>query len=50
MCTISKKQHVVMRAKFTTFTFSESVGNEQRLFSIQKLFRFLYSDATCNVF
>ena len=27
ICTRSKKQHVVMRAKLTAFTFSESVGN-----------------------
>ena len=50
ICTRSEKQHVVimvMRAEFTTFTFSESVGNGTEVL-IKKLLRFLYSDATCN--
>ena len=49
VCIRSKKHHVVtcMRAKFTTLTFSESVGNGTEVL-IQKLLRFLYCDATCN--
>ena len=38
-----------MRAEFPTFTLSESVGNGTEVL-LQKLLRFLYSDATCNQF
>ena len=41
ICTRSKKQHVVMRAKFTAFAFSESVGNGTEVL-IQKLLRFFF--------
>ena len=54
---ITKDHHIITKdhkavtachtSQFTTFTFSESVGNGTEVL-IQKLLRFLYSDATCN--